>query len=248
MTEFLKKHKNKLIAAGVVLATLICAFSIYVGIYYRADDEAVSDYLSASGVKVSETARYFAVGNEAANRGLIFYPGGKVDPSAYLPLAAELARQGIFTVIVKMPFNLAVFGINAANRVMRKYSSVKSWYIGGHSLGGSMAAEYAAKHADKLSGVVLLGAYSNVNLAPTGLPVFVAYGSEDRVLNMEKFESKLENLPSNRSELIIAGGNHAGFGMYGAQRKDGEATISKAQQMKITAEMVSGFTRANEKK
>ena len=123
---------------------------------------------------------------ENAGNGLIFYPGGKVEARAYIPLAVSLAKEGIFTVVVKMPFNLAVFGINSANRVIKEYDSVEKWFVGGHSLGGSMAASYAKKHQDKGAGVILLGAYSTADLSATGLSVFVAYGSNDGVMNMKK--------------------------------------------------------------
>ena len=48
-----------------------------------------------------------------ATVGFIFYPGVKVEANAYQPLMAELAREGVLCVLVEMPFNLAVFDINA---------------------------------------------------------------------------------------------------------------------------------------
>ena len=243
MKQFLVKHKKKLIAIAIVLATLGTAFAIYVGIYYHADDAAVSAYIDASGVEVTETSSYFAVGSENAKRGLIFYPGAKVEARAYVPLAIELAKEGIFTVVVKMPFNISFFDINAANRVIKEYDSVGKWFIGGHSQGGSMAAIYAKNHRDKLAGVVLLGAYSTADLSGTGLSVFVAYGSNDGVLNKKNYEKNLVKLPENTSYLVIDGGNHAGFGMYGEQKGDGDATITQAEQIAIAAEMINNFTR-----
>ncbi len=243
MLKFLNKHRKKLICLALTVAILLCAFAVYVGIYYRADEDMIAAYTADCGVEIKETARYFVVGDENAKRGLVFYPGGKVDPEAYVPLAVALAREGIFTVVVKMPFNLAVLGVNSANRVMRKYSSVEKWFVGGHSLGGSMAASYAKNHDDKLSGVVLLGSYSTANLSSTDLSVFTAYGSEDGVLNMKKYDKNLVNLPKSVTSLVIEGGNHAGFGMYGAQRGDGAAMITSAEQIAIVAEMIDGFTR-----
>ena len=243
MKAFLFKHKKKLIAIASVLAVLVAAFAIYVGIYYHADDAAVTAYVDASGVTVTETASYFTVGDENAKRGMIFYPGAKVEARAYVPLAIELAKEGIFTVVVKMPFNISFFDINAANRVIRKYDSVGRWFVGGHSQGGSMAAIYAKNHQQKVAGVVLLGAYSTADLSGTNLSAFVAYGSNDGVLNMDKYEKNLKNLPTKTSYLVIDGGNHAGFGMYGEQKRDGVATISTEEQISLTAEMISGYTR-----
>ena len=243
MKEFVLKHRKKLICTAIVIAVLVAAFAVYVGIYHHADDAAVSAFVDASGVEVVETSGYYAVGGQDAKRGLIFYPGAKVEASAYLPLAVSLAREGVFTVVVKMPFNISFFDINAANRIIRKFDSVGKWFVGGHSQGGAMAAIYAKNHEQKVAGVVLLGAYSTADLSGTGLTAFVAYGSNDGVLNMKKYEKNLKNLPKNTSYLVIDGGNHAGFGMYGEQRGDGVATITTEEQIAIVTEMINGYTR-----
>ena len=116
----------------------------------------------------------------------------------------------------KMPCNLAVLDMNAADSIPERFSEVTDWYIGGHSLGGAMAASYAAKHTDELDGLVLLAAYSTADLTDSGLRVYAAYGSEDGVLNREKYEADRVNLPQDTTETVIDGGCHAGFGSYGA--------------------------------
>ena len=110
--------------------------------------------------------------------------------------------------------------------IPERFSEVTDWYIGGHSLGGAMAASYAAKHTDELDGLVLLAAYSTADLTDSGLRVYAAYGSEDGVLNREKYEADRINLPQNTTETVIDGGCHAGFGSYGAQKGDGAPVIS----------------------
>jgi hypothetical protein len=75
--------------------------------------------------------------------GLIIYPGGRVDYRSYAPLAHAIANEGYLTIIVPMPLNLAVFGANAANEVIASHPEITSWAIGGHSLGGTMAAQFA---------------------------------------------------------------------------------------------------------
>ena len=47
--------------------------------------------------------------------GLIFYLGGKVENTAYAPLLHDLAADGILCVLVKIPCNLAVLDMNAAD-------------------------------------------------------------------------------------------------------------------------------------
>ena len=247
MLNFLKNlwngHKKKIISIAILLGVLVSAFAVYVGIYYPADDEMIERYVASSDVKIVEKAGAILVGDENAKRGFVFYPGGKVEADAYIPLAVSLAEAGIFTVIVKMPFNLAVFGLNSANRYIRKYSRIEKWYVGGHSLGGSMAASYAKSHSHKVEGLILLGSYSATDLSATDVSVFTAYGSEDGVLDMKKYEKNLSNLPGGYSSLVIAGGNHSGFGMYGEQRGDGVRLITTEEQISIVTEMIDGFTR-----
>lgn len=166
--------------------------------------------------------------------GLIFYPGGKVEAAAYAPLLQKLAQNGIACVLMEMPFNLAVLDTNAADRAFAQLPQVKRWYIGGHSLGGAMAGSYAGAHADKLEGLILLGAYSAAAI-PEDLPTLAIYGSEDRVLDRSK-------LPVSQDTLLeIAGGNHAYFGDYGEQKGDGTATISREEQQRQTAEAIVKF-------
>lgn len=74
-------------------------------------------------------------GIEQAKTGIIFYPGGKVEYTAYAPLMEACAREGILSVLIKMPGNLAVFVINAAEGIQEQYQTVDKWYMAGHSLG-----------------------------------------------------------------------------------------------------------------
>jgi hypothetical protein len=55
-------------------------------------------------------------------------------------------------------------------------------------------------------------------------------GSEDGVLNRENYEAAREKLPDQARELVIQSGNHAGYGNYGDQEGDGEASISRERQ------------------
>ena len=166
--------------------------------------------------------------------GLIFYPGGKVEAAAYAPLLQKLAQHGITCVLLEMPFHLAVLDTSAADRAFAQLPQVKRWYIGGHSLGGAMAGSYAGAHADKLEGLILLGAYSAAAI-PEDLSTLAIYGSEDRVLDRSK-------LPVSPNTLLeIAGGNHAYFGDYGEQKGDGTAAISREEQQRQTAEAIVKF-------
>ena len=178
-----------------VLLAVCIAFGVYVNDYYHADPAAEDALVSDDVVSVTEQNGDWVFAPESPTAGLIFYPGGKVENTAYAPLLHDLAEDGILCVLVKMPCNLAVLDMNAADSIPERFSEVTDWYIGGHSLGGAMAASYAAKHTDELDGLVLLAAYSTADLTDSGLRIYSTYGSEDGVLNREKYEADRTNLP-----------------------------------------------------
>ena len=154
-----------------------------------------------------------------------------------------LAEEGILCVLTEMPLNLAVLDMNAAGDMPGQYPEIENWYIGGHSLGGSMAASHAEKNVDQYDGLVLLAAYSTADLSASNMPVLSVYGSEDGVLNMEKYEKYKGNLPSVFEEHIIEGGCHAGFGSYGPQDGDGVPTLSSENQIRETVRLLAVFFR-----
>lgn len=236
------KAKKRIIIVSVsiaILALIFGACAIYLGDYYRADDAAIGAFLP-QGTSFKEKPDGTIVFEPAgAVSGFIFYPGGKVENDAYIPLMQACAERGILCVLVEMPFNLAVFDINAADGIRAEYPEIENWYIGGHSLGGSMAAAYLGDNADDFSGLVLLGSYSTEDLSKTNLSVLSIYGSEDRVMNRDKYDKYKSNLPIGFEEAVIDGGCHAYFGMYGAQEGDGVPSISNAEQIYLTAEKIA---------
>lgn len=221
---------------------LVVVFSciIYFNDYYHADMEAIAAFEPINIIsKEVLDDRTIAYSGENAKIGLIFYPGGKVEYTAYEPLMEECASSGFLCILVKMPFNLAVFDVNVADGIQEQFTNIENWYIGGHSLGGSMAASYLSKNADKFDGLILLGSYSTADLSNTSLNVISIYGSEDKVLNYKKYNKYKSNLPSDFKEVIIDGGCHANFGMYGKQDGDGKCTISNEEQIIQTMQIIS---------
>ena len=235
-----RKRKIFIIVASVVLALAIIvgACAIYLGDYYRADNEAIGAFLPQGTTWKEEPDGTIVFEPEGATKGFIFYPGGKVEYTAYIPLMQACAEKGILCVLVEMPFNLAVLDVNAADGIQEDYPEIEEWYIGGHSLGGSMAASYLADHVEDYEGLILLSSYSTADLSDTNLAVLSIFGSEDRVMNREKYEESKSNLPSNFTEYIIDGGCHAYFGMYGAQDGDGEPTVTNEEQIRLTVEHI----------
>ena len=230
------------LAAGLLAVVVGCG--LYLRDYYPAGEAALTALEPDAEVTVLADGNTTAfVPKNGAELGFVFYPGGKVEHTAYAPLLRQLAEKGVLCVLVEMPFRLAVLDQNAAKEIPGQYPEVTEWYIGGHSLGGSMAAACAAEHTELFDGLVLLAAYSTEDLGETGLRVLSAYGSEDGVLDLENYEEYRRNLPGSVSETVIDGGNHACFGSYGPQDGDGTPRITAEQQMKETAELLVDFFR-----
>lgn len=233
-----RKRKWLWVAAAVVAALAIAA-AVYLNTSYAAGDEARAALASDAEVTVTvqeDGDTVFAPASGSANgAGLIFYPGGKVAPEAYAPLMRACAERGFTCVLVRFPFNLAVFDANAADGEEAAFPQVSRWYIGGHSLGGAMAASYAAGHAGDFRGLLLCGAYATEDLGDAGLAVTSVYGSDDGVLNRDAYEKNRGNIPQ-AVEDVIEGGCHSYFGDYGLQDGDGTPAISRDEQIARTAD------------
>lgn len=225
-----------LIVLAAIVAALAIAFFAYVGDYSHADSTAMAACVSDDQVPVAQTGNRIAFGNpDTASVGFVFYPGAKVQAESYAPLMRALASKGCFCVIDAMPFNLALFDIDAAGRTLDAYPQVSRWYVGGHSLGGAMVSQWAAKNAGRIEGIVFLGSYPAADLSGTNLKALSLYGSNDGVLNRTSYDKAASQRPVDWTEMVIEGGNHAGFGDYGVQRGDGVATIPAAEQQEQTA-------------
>ena len=237
----MKKKYIRRIAILLLAGVLMFSF-YYVNDYYHALEADIEVYQTEKDVKVEvlEDNTIVCV-PEKATAGMIFYPGGKVEYTAYIPLMKTCASNGILCVLVEMPLNLAVLDIDAAEGIQEKYPEIINWYMAGHSLGGSMAASYIGKNVDMYDGLILLGAYSTEDLKDTELKVLSIYGSEDKVMKRDNYIENMKNMPTDFAEEILQGGNHAGFGMYGAQEGDGKATISNEKQILMTADIIHEF-------
>ena len=231
-------------AVFIVFAVLFALFFFYTENYYHADRTAVMMLRTDEYASVTSSQTGLLFDGSGEEDLLIFYPGAKVQETAYAPLLRQIAEEGMDVFLVRMPARLAFFGSNKADEALQETADYANVYIGGHSLGGAMAASYAAEHAESLDGVILLAAYSTKPL-PDSLPVLSVYGTEDGVLNRANYEKNLANVP-NLQEVVIEGGNHAQFGSYGEQRGDGEASIDPGMQWNETAEAVLEFVGIGE--
>jgi hypothetical protein len=226
-----------LIPAAMFLLLLI-ALLAYLLPYYHATDTGL-EALRSDSVTVEKTDYGWLFDGPATDTALIFYPGAKVDTKAYLPLMQEIAAGGVDCFLLDLPMRMAIFDQNAADKIMAKVE-YRTVMVGGHSMGGMIAAGYAAAHKETVDGAVLLAAYPTKPLDES-VGLLSVYGTEDKVLNRDAYENAKGYFPSNFTETVIDGGNHAQFGNYGAQKGDGEATITAKEQQSKTAYAVLQF-------
>jgi hypothetical protein len=173
---------------------------------------------------------------QTARTGFIFYPGGRVDARAYAPYMHAIADQGYLAVIVPMPLNLAVFGLDQAAAVINNFPDIQHWAIGGHSLGGSMAARFVQSNPSLVDGLVFWASYPDIDVSALPITVTSIYGTQDGVANLDTVKSSATLLPVDTVFIPIEGGNHAQFGWYGDQSGDNPATISREDQQAQTVQ------------
>ncbi len=242
--DYMKRSVKRVSVFFLLLIFIIGISCIsYVSDYYHASEdayEAVSNPSDGINVKEKEDT-YIAFIPKEPKAGIIFYPGGKVQYEAYAPLMEKCAENGILSVVLHVPWNLAILDRNAADGYKEMFPDVKKWYIGGHSLGGVVAAMYAKAHEGEYGGLIFLASYPSVDLSKTDIDVLSVYGSEDGVLDFEKYKKNKHFLPDDLTEEVIEGGNHAFFGFYGFQNGDGIAAITPEEQVRETSEMIGEF-------
>jgi hypothetical protein len=218
-----KRLKIALIAIITIVVVLATAFLVYASVYYRADALALKVLQNNPSIGTQDNLTILSPANPS-DTALIFYPGAKVEAIAYLPILEKITQTSNITcILVKMPFNLAIFDANAADEVIAQFPEIKNWYIGGHSLGGAMASNFASGNQDKVKGLILLGAYVYGDYPPEN--ALTIYGSFNT--------SVAEQIDYSDNIVVIEGGNHAQFGNYGKQAGDPDATISSEVQQNI---------------
>ena len=232
--------------ANANILTLLTSLFNVAQIGYSADKISIDAFFGSFESKhnITKTViedKIIAYKGDNVKVGMIFYPGANVDYTSYEPLMAACAELGIMSFVFKMPLNVALLDIDAAKEIKGKFPEIKDWYIGGHSLGGVAAGMYIAKHLDEFKGLILFASFIINNVSESNLKVLTLYGSEDKVLNINLYNIFKQYLPAHFKEIVIEGGCHACFGMYGTQKGDGIPTISNAEQIKFTAAQISKF-------
>ena len=238
-----KKNRNRwILLLFALILVLAVAAGAYLMDYYHASQTALNELDDpAESVEILREDNRIVFIPDQPLAGLVFYPGGKVEYESYTPLMKSLAENGILCVLTHMPGNLAVLNQNAADGIPEIFPEITKWYLGGHSLGGTIAGIYLADHPNEYDGLILLASYSTADLSATDLKVLSICGSEDGVMNRDAYEKNRAMLPSGAEEVVIQGGCHAFFGDYGEQEGDGTPIITQQEQQRQTVNQIVDF-------
>lgn len=236
--------KRILSVLAILLVGIVVGFFIWISNYYCLDSESEKALISDTSVevKIEKDCIYYTPKNITPKKGFILYPAAKVDARSYVKLCKLIAQNGYEVVTVDMPLNISLLGKNEANHIIDKYKNIDTWVIGGDSLGGVMAAKYAAENIDKIDGVVLISSYPvDSDLKDINMDVLSIWGSKDSVVDFQSLIDAKSKLPDKTSYVEIEGANHSQFGNYGMYKGDSKALISSKDQQEKASENIVNF-------
>ena len=231
-----RSRRIKRIIFGCLLVLLILAsvWGVRWATFARQPlPEVVEALVSDDHVQVSSDPWLsFSPVRDKPSTGLIFYPGGRIDPRGYASLMRQFADEGYLVIVPEMPLNMAPFNVNIAEDIQAYYPDIENWAIGGHSVGGTMAAQYTDNHIEDIDGLILWASYpaNNADLSDLSLSVTLVYGSMDPRVDAESVTKRRKLLPQHSQYIEIEGGDHHQFGAYEITPEEHFATTSQTEQ------------------
>lgn len=236
-----------LIGLGIILILVVGGFVAWAQHTMGPGEQALTALESEGDVNVTvgEDAIIFQPQNVEPDTALVFYPGARVDYRSYARPLRQVASRGFLVISVRAPLNMVILNPNEAEAFFPQYPGIQHWAVGGHSLGGVVAAQYAKNHTDIVEGVVLWAAYlsGNNNLSGSGLRALSVYGTLD-MSGVEPFENSKAFMPERTTWVIINNGNHSQFGDYGLQPGDTERAVRDFHQQALTVAATEKFLRS----
>ncbi|USZ68154.1 alpha/beta hydrolase [Halorussus salilacus] len=234
---------------AVALAVLLIAVSgvaVYFSFPQQGHTSSVRSVQDDPRISVSSADGVGVLSPTETNSttGLVFYPGARVAPDAYYRALAPLVTRANVTVFVPtMPLNVALLDPDAAESIRTSHPHIRTWAVGGHSLGGVAACQYTDSNPGDVRGLVLLASYCNGDVSDQSLAVLSVTGSADTVLDRENYRAGRTRLPPNATFHEIRGMNHTQFGSYRGQRGDSRAPLSYDEAHRRLAEVLVSWAR-----
>lgn len=233
-------------APAIILVAALSCVAIGAAWFFRpATTESAPELLASSTgftIRFEDNGIYYEPRNPSGD-GLIFYPEARVEPESYAWLGAGLAAAGHPVYLARFPLNFASFAPRRADAIRRDHPDVLRWALGGHSLGGTVAATYALAHRDGVTALILIAALppDSIDLASSNMKVLLVSASEDGLVDEGKIDAAGGRLPATTKRVVIQGGNHSQFGEYGTQRGDKIAQLAGSRQRAMTLDAILSF-------
>ena len=236
-----------LVVAGILLLAVV-AFVVWGSLARPAEEAPLQAALADPAIEVvlGPVVELRPAGSEPT-RGVVFYPGARVHREAYIATWAPIvAATDTLVLIPRMPLNLAVFARSRADGLIADTPEVEEWWVGGHSLGGAMAASWLGdQEPGAVDGLTLWASFATAGAGLAqrdDLKVLSVSGSRDGLATPEDIAERRDLLPPDALMIEVEGMNHAQFGRYGPQRGDLEPTIAGAEaQSALTQAHVTAF-------
>ncbi len=222
-------------ASLAALLVVVLGFLIWANTPYRADRGATLEVFRNGAIEVTMVDEGILMQPVADSTdvpadpvGLIFVPGARVEPYAYMfQLSGVVEEHGVTVLITRPTLNLAFFDARGVDEFTTAAPDIDRWFVGGHSLGGVRACLMTP--GAELEGLVLFGSYCANDLSDSGLTVLSIAAENDLLSDLDTIEGAAPLLPGDAEFVVIEGANHAAFGDYGAQSGDGDRTITSEQ-------------------
>lgn len=240
------KVLRAVLMAGSLVIIGICAWLVP----FSATERALSAMRSDAAVTVAETPTgiTFSPTGQTHERGVFFQPGARVDARAYAAVLRPLAENGYRVWIPKQPLGIAFLSTGAFETARDTADGISSWVVGGHSLGGTVAAITAESFSDAASrpviGLMLYASYPATNMSALSAQVLSISGSLDGLATPAKIRASQADLPADTSSVVVDGAVHSFFGDYGEQPGDGVPSISHDAAQQIISEESLSFLEA----
>ena len=204
------------------------------------DETALAAMQSDVAVDVSDdTWVVFRPKAVTPDTAFVFYPGAYCDPRGYAEPLSRIAAAGFLVVAVQMPFHIAVLNRGAMDDVREDFPEIQRWFLGGHSLGGAMAANYAKANPDKLEGLIIWDSHpaDADTLVDVDFDVALIHRADAEGVPPQLYQDTFHLFPESAVITKVPGGNHMQFGNFivpAQGYQDVEATIPARQQQDIT--------------
>ncbi len=235
---------------GIVLAGF-CIWGVQWATYARPPlPEAVEALRSDNLVAVTDTPWLtFTPKKDSPDTGFIFYPGGRIDPRGYSSLMRAISEKGYLVVVPKMPINMAILNSNIADEIIGAHPEIEHWVIGGHSVGGTAAAQYTFAHPEQIAGLAIWSSYPSdgSDISGQDTPVVLMYGGNETRVTDDSVGTRKHLLPPDTRYIKIEGGDHHQFGSYLLTTEEDLATTSRetqhAQILSAMIELLQSITK-----